>query len=81
MSDNQYNLTLTVDIFGNEEGYFYSVTAEEKKKWRVNSTDLNLGHGQAETISDALSECSKIVSLYLPPAGNPLDTPHSGDVG
>jgi hypothetical protein len=81
LNEREYNLTLTVDIFGNEDGYFYSVTAEEKKKWRVNSIELNLGHGQAEKVSDALAECSKIVSLYLPPAGDPLDTPHGGDVG
>lgn len=68
---NRYELQIVTDIFEDGGLFFYSVVSEEKPKWRKNAKVTRLGHGQCDSLEDALRECSRLLHMSLPAIDNP----------
>lgn len=65
MSDKTHIVTFTIDIVDDGEGeVVYSVSREEKPKWRKGTTTHFLAKGSVETFAEALEECARAVHLH-----------------
>ena len=64
--ENQYELTVTFNVFEEDGQVFYLAEYEEKPKWRVKSKTVRLAHGQVETIEDAVTECMDALRMNFP---------------